>query len=66
MAFYKGDRQGRAKRGVLQIDYRGAMPFDCAQDAADAMGVSKCTIHNWILDKREHRGFRWEYERVKR
>ena len=57
-------KMGRPKggRGVLQVDERGAMAFDNAEMAAEAMGVGRNRIYQWIWDGGKHRGFWWRYE----
>jgi hypothetical protein len=55
---------GRPKggRGVLQVDEHGAMAFDNAEIAAEAMGVSRNRVYQWIWDGKEHAGFWWKWE----
>jgi hypothetical protein len=38
------------------------MPFDNAEIAAEAMGVGRNRIYQWIWDGGKHRGFWWRYE----
>jgi hypothetical protein len=61
----KGQPHKMPGRGVLQIDSRGAMPFDNPNAAAEAMGVKQQTLKSWIGDGREHDGYRWEWEDMK-
>jgi urocanate hydratase len=57
----------RHGRGVLEINERGAMPFDSVNELTRYVNehgesVSNCTVHSWVGDGKIRNGFRYEWE----
>ena len=55
----------RPKKAILQLNAKKEVlrRFECARDAADAMGSCESNIYHACRSDSQHRGFWWKYDR---